>query len=168
MVDLDSIIKDTKYMYYDKTGTAIVTLIDQYNRQYTGVAILADEDEDMKSEYTGYSIAENRAFIEFYMRWINCELKPQLRALRQLYYSMNRSKKYYAGHYEAYMLNRAIKRIEDDIDYCRECINNLKDYVNFYIEEKEHLYQRIRSDKKIKELLEEDTSNQPDDLADID
>ena len=41
-------------------------------------------------------------------------------------------------------------------------------YVNFYIEEKEHLYQKIRSDRKIKELLEEDTSNQPDDLADID
>lgn len=28
MVDLDSIIRDTKYMYYDKTGTAIVTLVD--------------------------------------------------------------------------------------------------------------------------------------------
>ena len=168
MVDTESIIRDIKYMYYENTGTSIVTLVDQYGRQYTGIAAVADDDDDMKSEYTGYTIAETRAFIEFYQRWIHCELKPQLRAQKQLYYSMNRSKKYHPGHYEAYMLNRSIKRIEADIEHCRQCISNLKEYVNFYIEEKEHLYQRIRSDNKIKELLNEDTSNQPDDLVDID
>lgn len=53
MVDLESIIQDTKYMYYENTHTSIVTLVDTYGRQYTGVALLADEDEDMASEYTG-------------------------------------------------------------------------------------------------------------------
>lgn len=168
MVDLESIIQDTKYMYYENTHTSIVTLVDTYGRQYTGVAMLADEDEDMASEYTGQSIAETRAFIEFYKRWISCELKPQLRALEQLYYSMDRSKKYNGGHYEAYMLNRAIKRTKEDIVSCKEAIDNLKNYLSFYIEEKEKLYQRIRSNNKIKELLEEDTNYQPDDLADID
>ena len=76
MVDLESIIQDTKYMYYENTHTSIVTLVDTYGRQYTGIAMLADEDEDMASEYTGQSIAETRAFIEFYKRWISCELKP--------------------------------------------------------------------------------------------
>ncbi len=168
MIDLESIILDTKYMYYETTGTSIVTLIDHYGRHYTGIACVADQDVDMQSEYTGYTIAENRAFIDFYKKWISCELKPQLRALKQLYYSMNRSKKYYDGHYEAYMLLRAIKRTKSDIAYCKDCIQNLKEYVDFYIKEKDHLYERIRSNNKIKELLEEDTSEQPIDLADID
>ena len=32
MVDTDSIIRDIKYMYYENTGTSIVTLVDQYGR----------------------------------------------------------------------------------------------------------------------------------------
>ena len=46
-----------------ETGVSIVTLSDRYGR-YTGVAILHPDDKNNASEYTGCSIAEQRAWIQ--------------------------------------------------------------------------------------------------------
>ena len=84
MIDLESIILDTKYMYYETTGTSIVTLIDHYGRHYTGIACVADQDVDMQSEYTGYTIADNRAFIDFYKKWNERLLQKESKSTKEL------------------------------------------------------------------------------------
>ena len=61
-------------------------------------------DQDMMSEKTGCEIANRRAEIMVLKGYVKNELKPRLRALKQLYYSMNRSKYFNEKSYENKML----------------------------------------------------------------
>ena len=60
----------------------------------------------MLSEKTGNEIAYSRALIEAYNYRRNCIIKPGLKALNQLYYSMKHSKKFNKKSYEMKMLYR--------------------------------------------------------------
>lgn len=143
--------------FFDETqGVSFVCLTDRHGRIYEGLAQISPNDLDFQSERTGLSTADLRAQINFYKGYIKNELKPQLRALKQLYYSMNRSKNFDKTHYEVKMLNRAIKRIEAEIQETKDFITELTQVLKDYIQQKDDMYKKLRAKRE------------PTDLADID
>lgn len=168
MINMADYIKETNYLYDQDSGIAQVILTDNYGRLYSGIAICAEQDNDMKAEYTGYTIAEKRAWIDFYKGWLRNEIKPQLRILKQLYYSMNRSKKFYAGHYEAFMLKRSIHRLEKQLTDLESDISRMQLDLKDYISNKDKLYKAIRAKRSQNEEEDFDTFEAPKSLDDVD
>ena len=118
--------------------------------EFHDFAMCHDEDMDMCNKLTGQTIAELRALIQVYQYHRDCELKPQLQALKQLYYSMNKSKQYNKKSYEARMLYRHITMYEEELQAVREEIKKLREHLNFYINEKEKFYQSVRKERAAK------------------
>ena len=105
-------MKQPEYTWDEEQGIASCTL--HYNNQeFIGMAICHPDDRDMQSKLTGQNIAEFRALIQAWRYKRDCELRPQLKALNQLYYSMNRSKYFDPTSYEAKMLYRQINKFYD-------------------------------------------------------
>lgn len=88
----------------ENIGLASCTLTDTYDRKYIGTSICHPDDLDMMNEKTGCEIAHRRAEIMMLKGYVKNELKPRLRALKQLYYSMNRSQYFNEKSYENKML----------------------------------------------------------------
>lgn len=168
MINMADYIKKTDYLYDSDSGIAQVILTDCHGRLYSGIAICAEQDNDMKAEYTGYTIAEKRAWINFYKGWIRYEIKPQLRALKQLYFSMNRSKKFHAGHYEAFMLKRFIHRLEKQLADLEEDISSMQLDLKDYINNKDKMYKAIRAKRQQDKVEEFDPYEGPKTLDDVD
>ena len=102
----------------------------------------------MKNRMTGLQIADARARLK-YLRFIkNYEIKPALAALKQLYYSMAHSKKFYKKTYENKMLYRQIQNYTFDLDTINNEIATLRKSLSEYLIEKEHIYQVIRSKRQ--------------------
>ena len=72
----------------EETGVASCILSDG-EKVYTGFAQCHPDDEDMKGQKTGCEIAFRRAKINA-LRGYRDELKTQLKALNQLFYSINK------------------------------------------------------------------------------
>lgn len=168
MINMADYIKETNYLYDPDSGIAQVILTDCHGRLYSGIAICAEQDNDMKAEYTGYTIAEKRAWISFYKGWLRNEIKPQLRALRQLYFSMNRSKSYNDGHYEAYMLRRMIFRLEQQWTDLEGDISRMQLDLRDYIDNKDKLYKAIRAKRILESETDFDPYEAPEALDDVD
>ena len=116
-------------------------VMDYKGFSFTGVAHCHPEDKF--SEYIGGSLAEQRATRE-YLRFVReNEIKPQLHALKQLYYSMNKSKNYNPKSYEAVMLQRQIRQREDDLEVIKDYLYRSKklekDIANVYSEYATHI-----------------------------
>ena len=110
-----------------------------------GEAFCHDDDKDFMSQKTGFIIAEMRSYIKGLQHYKNNVLHPELRALKQLYYSINRSKNFNENSYEARALKRHIKMKEFDIEVVKDEIANsrrvLKDFINL----KDSFYKKVRS-----------------------
>jgi len=109
-----------------------------------GTAMCHEDDVDMMSWRTGEEIAFKRAKMDALRIHRDCDLKPQLAALKQLYYSMKHSSKFNPNSYENRMLQRQIRAIEFELTTIKEMLvyehQNLRDY----IKGKDKLYQKIR------------------------
>ena len=105
----------------------------------------------MKSEKTGMHIAEKRATIGYLKAIRDNEIKPQLKILKQFYYSINQSKQFNPKSYEARMLNRQIKMLEEGLDYVKKNIKASQKDLSNYINEKEKFYTFVRKGRKAKE-----------------
>ena len=146
--------KQPQYFWSEENGTAFATIFYK-NYTFTGEAFCHPDDKDMMSKLTGQTIAEYRATIK-YLRFIrDCELQPQLKALKQLYYSMNHSKYFNPESYEAKMLYRQIKNLKEDLEAIKEEIQHQKDSLKAYLEIKEADHAKIRAHKAKKELAED-------------
>lgn len=142
-------MKENRYIWYPDTkcSKCIIT----YNHQeFEGLAICHPDDEDLVSEHTGQLIAEMRASIKVLTHIRDNELRPQLKALYQLYYSMKHSKQFNSKSYESIMLYKHIRSLENDLDITRKKLVGLKQGLKDYIDEKEKLYQRIRKKRAVK------------------
>ena len=117
------------------------------NKQFCGCAYCHPDDDDMASEKTGSEIALRRAMIKAYKYQKLC-LKEQLSALKQLYYSMSRSKKFNENSYENKMLQSQISLISFDLATVKETIAMEEQSVKAYIANKEDFYQRIRRNRR--------------------
>lgn len=140
-------------------GLASCTLTDTYDRQYTGTSICHPDDLDMISEKTGCEIAHRRAEIMMLKGYVKNELKPRLRALKQLYYSMNRSQYFNEKSYENKMLQSQIRVIKNELDTTNEIIAELEYDLGRYLDEKEEFYKKIRRHRKIGSLLKKDVND---------
>lgn len=134
-------MKKAKYDFYwdEGIGFAKCTLITQYG-QFTGIAQCHPDDEDMMSEKVGCEIAYSRATINSLTHARDNVIKPSLKALKQLYYSMNRSKKYNKKSYESKMLWSQIRIWQTDLNTVNTMLAAEKQDLKIYIETKEKLY----------------------------
>ena len=96
------------------------------------------------SEKVGCEIAYCRAAIESLKYERDYIIKPSLKALKQLYYSMNRSKYFNPKSYETKMLRRQIECWEFDLLTVNEMIDTERVWLKNYIDTKEALYINLR------------------------
>ena len=128
------------FSWCEDTGTAVCII----DNKFQGFAQCHEDDEDMKSEKVGYNLAYNRALLKLLKHKRNNEIKPSLKALKQLYYSMKHSSRFNEHSYEAIMLNRQIRNWEIDLEGIEDAINFLQKHIDQYIADKEIFYQKIR------------------------
>ena len=146
--------KQPEYTWSERYGTATCTLFYK-NYEFTGVANCHPDDQDMMSKLTGQTIAEYRATLK-YLRFIrDCELQPQLKSLKQLYYSMNHSKYFNPKSYEAKMLYRQINHLTEDLKENKYLIDLTKSELKAYLTTKERDHKQLRDFLKKKELAED-------------
>lgn len=137
-----------QFIWEKETGYAACMLTDNNGKTYFGSAQCSEVDRDMMSEKTGCEIALMRATIEA-LRARRDELKAELRSLNQLYYSVNKSKRYNPTGYMETMLNHQIKFIQDDLNYNKEEITRYQQKLMNYINDKDSFYKRIRHNRKV-------------------
>jgi hypothetical protein len=123
---------------------ATCTITDEYGNTFTGTAYVHEQDMDFASEKTGCTIATSRAAVTYLQSVKKNILKPQLAALKQLYYSMKHSKKFNPKSYENVMLQRQITMKEEDIKTVNLEIHKHKLFLKDFIDSKEICYQNIR------------------------
>ncbi len=140
-------MKHEPYFEWDpETGTATCVLSDGENI-FLGMATCHPEDKDMMNEKTGYHIAQYRAQIEYFKHIRDNVLKPRLAALKQLYFSMNRSKYFNEKSYETRMLQRQIYLTQSDLDLIKQDLDELKKDLMAYLKVKEEFYVKVRENR---------------------
>ena len=140
-------MRKPEYYWDEETGVAGCILTGSNDKTYTGTAFCAEEDQDMKSEKTGSTIALFRATIKYYNHIKKNVLQPQLKQLNQLYYTMNRSKRFNPKSYESVMLRRQIQQREADLEMVNELLRSKREDLRIYLAEKEKFYKRIRASR---------------------
>lgn len=139
--------KEPQFNWDPESGVAICALTDGDNI-FMGTAACAAEDIDMMSEKTGCQIALWRAEIKYYIHIRDNEVKPALKALKHVYYTMNRSKHFNPKSYENIMLWRQIRQKENDLATIKDMITDQKKQLKEYIDEKDKFYKRVRANRK--------------------
>lgn len=138
--------KQPEGIWNEETGTATVNIF--YNDKiFTGVAQCHADDMDFCSSKTGFYIAESRAAIALY-QYRRDELKQQLAALNQLYYTMNKSTHFNPKSYEATMLWRQINFVKADLANIKIMITRLKEDLREYLRLKEELRTKLRKNRQ--------------------
>ena len=135
--------KEPLFSYNPNSGEASCLIEDKDGNIIYGIAKCHPDDMDMASEKTGCDFAYRRAYIKVLQAYKK-ELKTELRALNQLYYSLNRSKHFNPKSYENKMLQRQIRQKQEDINYVNDSIENSKKELRYIIKEKDKFYQGIR------------------------
>ena len=133
--------------HYDKETGCSTCIIETKYGKFSGTACCHPDDMDMASEKVGCEIAYSRAAIDSLKYERDNVIKPSLKALKQLYYSMNRSKKFNPKSYEYKMLKRQIECWEFDLSVINDMINTERIWIRDYINTKEALYQNIRANR---------------------
>lgn len=137
----------TKEPYFDwdeESGRCLCAIEDEKHRPFIGTATCHTDDFDMKSRRTGEEIAYRRARIEL-ITAAREDIKLQLAAYKQLYYSMSHSKQFDSKSYEARMLKRFIRRFEEELQLAKDVLAEEKGALKQYLEMKERLYLSIRA-----------------------
>ena len=133
--------------HYDKeTGCSTCVIETKYGK-FSGTACCHPDDMDMASEKVGCEIAYSRAAIDSLKYERDNVIKPSLKALKQLYYSMNRSKRFNPKSYEYKMLKMQIECWEFDLAVIGDMIDTERTWIRDYINTKEALYQNIRANR---------------------
>lgn len=126
-------------------GLASCILTDGENVFY-GSAQCHSADLDMMTEKTGCEIAFRRARIES-IKYYRDQCKTKLAAVNQLYYSINKSKKFNSKSYESRMLRRQIRMYESDLAMAKEMLVHQQQSLIQYIKEKDEFYKKIRANR---------------------
>ena len=136
---------EQNYLYDKDSG--ISTYIIEYEGQYfTGIAHCALEDKDMQNEKTGINIAQRRAIIKLFQYRRN-ELKHKLAALNQLYYSVNKSKKYDSHGYMENMLEHQRQQIQEELNTMKDALKDEQEDLQLYLKNKNEFYKKIRANR---------------------
>ena len=146
-------MKQPKYDWCEPAGVATCTLYYK-DKEFLGQAYCHTDDTDMRSKLTGKIIAEFRATIKYLQFIRDYEVRPQLRALYQLYYSMKHSTNFNPKSYEAKALYRQIRNLEKDLTAVKEELADTRKCLKEYVNLKEKDYQKIREYRNKKQLVE--------------
>ena len=135
-----------KYNFYTEDNICYCEIM--YNDQkFVGSAKCHPDDLDMKSDRTGYFIAEVRANIAK-LRWCrDYEILPMVKYYKHFYDCVSHSSKFNPETYEAKMIKKELRRWESELALVRDTIQSEREYLREYIDTKEKVYQRIRSVK---------------------
>lgn len=136
-------MKNEPIFEWDEEAGVASCILSDGEKIYTGFAQCHPDDEDMKGQKTGCEIAFRRAKINA-LRGYRDELKIQLKALNQLYYSMNTSKRFNEKSYENRMLQRQIRMINFDLSTTKEMIATEEQSLRAYIKSKDVFYIQTR------------------------
>ena len=126
-------------------------IIKYKNQTFCGVAMCHEEDKDMMSEKTGMEIAYRRATIDYLKYVRDMELKPALKALTHLYYTMKHSTHFNPKSYENSKLQRHIRMYEFDLETINELIVNERKNLKDYIDKKDEFYKKTRISRQIRQ-----------------
>ena len=126
-------------------------IIKYKNQTFCGVAMCHEEDKDMMSEKTGMESAYRRATIDYLKYVRDMELKPALKALKQLYYTMKHSTHFNPKSYENSKLQRHIRMYEFDLETINELIVNERKNLKDYIDKKDEFYKKTRISRQIRQ-----------------
>lgn len=138
--------KQPTFSWDEETGSTICLLFDKENTYY-GTATCSPTDYDMKSEKVGCEIAYHRAVISA-LQSHRDELKIKLKALKEYYYTMNKSKYFDENSYPIRRLISQMELLEYDISFIKDEIQNEKDYLSKYINDKADFYAKIRRNRE--------------------
>ena len=128
----------------EDTGTALCIFKDTVtNKEYTGMAVCHPDDMDMCSKITGQEIALMRAAAEVYKGLKDIYVIEE-KALKQLYFSMNQSKKFNPNSYETKMLLHQIQLKREGIEFAKEMIKEHQKNLKEYLDDKDVFYKQIR------------------------
>lgn len=142
-------------VYWDEDlGISQYVITDSDRTVHVGAAKCSPKDQDMKSEKTGATIAEMRAKIAYLKYERNNKIKPELKALKKFWNTINKSKYYDANSYPVQMLLRSIQRCENDLIYNKDEVNALKENLHAYIEQKGIFYKKVREMRDINKQAE--------------
>jgi hypothetical protein len=136
-------MKNEPIFNWDEEAGIASCIVSDGKKVYTGFAQCHPDDEDMKGQKTGCEIAFRRARINA-LRGYRDELKIQIKALNQLYYSMNKSTKFNKKSYENRMLQRQIRMINFDLATTKEMIATEEQNLRAYIKSKDVFYTQTR------------------------
>lgn len=150
-------MKQPTYIWKPEIGYA-GCIIHYNDLEFYGDAICHPDDEDMMSRLTGQKIADARATIQLLSHIRDFELRPQLKILKQLFFSMKHSKQFNKKSYEARMLYRQIRSLENDIATIKKEIADIKQELKKYLSDKEELFQTIRR-KHMDKTQQSETDN---------
>lgn len=128
---------------WDEDAGVASCILSDGEKVFTGFAQCHPDDKDMSSEKTGCEIAFRRARINA-LRGYRDELKIKLKALNQLFYSMNRSYKFNEKSYENKMLQRQIRMIDFDLTTTKEMIATEEQSLRQYLSDKDKFYTKTR------------------------
>lgn len=143
-------MKKKPIINWDKeTGITTCEVEDAEGRKFFGKAVCSPEDADYKSAFTGGTIAELRATINAFKAY-RIDKRHELKALNQLYYSMNQSQYFNPKSYENIMLQRQIRLKKEDIKAATEQISLLQENLRKYIDEKDSFHKKMDKARKEK------------------
>ena len=128
---------------WDEDAGVASCILSDGEKVFTGFAQCHPDDKDMSSEKTGCEIAFRRARINA-LRGYRDELKIKLKALNQLFYSMNRSYRFNEKSYENKMLQRQIRMIDFDLTTTKEMIATEEQSLRQYLSDKDKFYTKTR------------------------
>ena len=128
---------------WDEDAGVASCILSDGEKVFTGFAQCHPDDKDMSSEKTGCEIAFRRARINA-LRGYRDELKIKLKALNQLFYSMNKSYKFNEKSYENKMLQRQIRMIDFDLTTTKEMIATEEQSLRQYLSDKDKFYTKTR------------------------
>lgn len=134
-----------------ENGHATCTVVDSLGRIFKGEARCSDEDRDFESALIGGTIAEMRAQISAAKTYRD-DLKIQLTALKQLYYSMKYSNHFNPKSYEAKRLFHHINLLNNDLEIAKHQLAVLKLDLYEYIRDKDECHAKIRKSRNNKML----------------
>ena len=128
---------------WDEDAGVASCILSDGEKVFTGFAQCHPDDKDMSSEKAGCEIAFRRARINA-LRGYRDELKIKLKALNQLFYSMNKSYRFNEKSYENKMLQRQIRMIDFDLTTTKEMIATEEQSLRQYLSDKDKFYTKTR------------------------
>ena len=140
----------TKTHWDEETGYALVILYDtKKDKTFMGVAQCHENDMDMKSSFTGLSIAQYRAEIEMY-KYYKELLTTELNTLLDFEKSAKCCKHYNEDFQIENLLYKRIEKYRLSLIYVTNMIKAAQENLQKYLRAKAELYQKLRDNRKKK------------------